>query len=147
MSDTLGTKIKTARKSMNMTQKDLAEQLGVGNTTISNWEKSVSKPDIDQISAICQVLKVDPKVFLTPQQYDIEKHIFLTVRDGMEAIKDAVRPAFPTTVDPDLADYLEDLRERPETRALLEASRGMTKEQVEAMAAFAKQLRGDPFAD
>lgn len=47
----------------------------------------------------------------------------------------------------DLAEYLEDLRDRPETRTLLEASRGMTKEQVEAMAAFAKQLRGDPFAD
>ena len=48
----------------------------------------------------------------------------------------------PTTDGEDLADYLQDLRERPETRALLEASRGMTKEQVEQMAAFAKALRG-----
>ena len=42
----------------------------------------------------------------------------------------------------ELAEYLEDLRERPETRALLEASRGMTREQVEKMADFAKMLRG-----
>lgn len=42
----------------------------------------------------------------------------------------------------DLAEYLQDLRERPETRTLLEASRGMTKEQVEKMAEFAKMLRG-----
>jgi len=48
----------------------------------------------------------------------------------------------PTTDGEDLADYLQDLRERPETRALLEASRGMTTEQVEQMAAFAKALRG-----
>lgn len=42
----------------------------------------------------------------------------------------------------ELAEYLEDLRSRPETRALLEASRGMTREQVEKMAEFAKLLRG-----
>ena len=42
----------------------------------------------------------------------------------------------------DLADYLQVLRDRPETRDLLEASRGMTKEQVEQMAAFARSLRG-----
>ena len=42
-----------------------------------------------------------------------------------------------------LAGYLEDLRDRPETRALLEASRGMTKEQVEKMAEFARMLRGE----
>lgn len=48
----------------------------------------------------------------------------------------------PTDEDLELAIYLQDLRERPETRALLEASRGMTKEQVEQMAAFAKALRG-----
>lgn len=42
----------------------------------------------------------------------------------------------------ELAEYLEDLRTRPETRALLEASRGMTKEQIEKMADFAKTLRG-----
>lgn len=48
----------------------------------------------------------------------------------------------PSEDGEDLAHYLQDLRERPETRALLEASRGMTKEQVEQMAAFAKALRG-----
>ena len=48
----------------------------------------------------------------------------------------------PADEDGDLAEYLQDLRDRPETRTLLEASRGMTKEQVEQMAAFAKSLRG-----
>lgn len=43
----------------------------------------------------------------------------------------------------ELAEYLEDLRDRPETRALLAATRGMTKEQVAIMANFAKTIRGD----
>ena len=48
----------------------------------------------------------------------------------------------PDSLPSDVAEYLEDLRSRPETRALLEASRRMTREQVEKMAEFAKVLRG-----
>ena len=115
MAQSLGEKIKIARKAAGLTQRELADKIKVGNTTISNWEKGVSKPDPDQISSMCWALDVQPNFFLgkSPQ------------------------------ADDDLAEYLEDLRDRPETRALLEASRGMSKEQVEAMAAFAKQLRGD----
>lgn len=47
-----------------------------------------------------------------------------------------------TEAEGELLEYLEELRTRPETRTLLEASRGMTKEQVEKMAEFAKLLRG-----
>lgn len=43
----------------------------------------------------------------------------------------------------ELAEYLRELRDRPETRTLLAATRGMTKEQVELMANFAKSIRGD----
>ena len=43
----------------------------------------------------------------------------------------------------DLVECLEDLRTRPETRTLLAATRGMTKEQVELMANFAKTIRGE----
>lgn len=49
------------------------------------------------------------------------------------------------SVEPDteLAEYLDDLRDRPETRMLLAATRGMTKEQVKIMADFAKTIRGE----
>lgn len=45
--------------------------------------------------------------------------------------------------DTELAEYLDDLRDRPETRMLLAATRGMTKEQVKIMADFAKSIRGE----
>ena len=115
MAQTLGDRIKTARKATGLTQKELADKINVGNTTISNWEKGVSRPDADQIQVLCWALDVQPNFFLGKKQ---------------------------TLADDDLAEYLTDLRDRPETRALLEASRGMSKEQVEAMSAFAKQLRG-----
>ena len=46
------------------------------------------------------------------------------------------------TVEPPLAKYLEELRERPETRALLEAVSGMSKEDVEKMANMIRAFRG-----
>lgn len=67
----------------------------------------------------------------------IAAYFGISVSDILGDTKEAPAPS-----GDELAAYLEDLRERPETRTLLEASRGMTKEQVEQMAAFAKSLRG-----
>ncbi len=44
--------------------------------------------------------------------------------------------------DGELEESLEILRSRPETRALLHASKGMTTEQVEKMAQFMETMRG-----
>lgn len=48
--------------------------------------------------------------------------------------------------DDTVADYLEDLR-RGEIRTLLEATRGLSKGEVEAMAEFMKQMKGDGAID
>lgn len=53
------------------------------------------------------------------------------------------RKSRATEVDAELEMYLEELRRRPETRALLAASRGMTKEQVERMTHFISSIRED----
>ena len=52
-------------------------------------------------------------------------------------------PELPKSQDYDLASYIADLRDRPETRALMEASRKLTREEVEAMTEFALRLRGE----
>lgn len=53
---TLGEKIKNARKSAGMTQKELSELLlTVRPTAVSNWEKDINKPDIDTLSALCMI--------------------------------------------------------------------------------------------
>ncbi len=58
-----GEKIRNARKSLNLTQRQLADCLGVSNTTISNWEKGLSRPDADLIQKLCQVLHLQPNDF------------------------------------------------------------------------------------
>ena len=55
-----GDKIRAARKAAHLTQKDLADKLNVKNTTISNWEKDISRPDPDMIAKLCGVLGITP---------------------------------------------------------------------------------------
>ncbi len=61
---TFGDKLKQARIEAALKQSELANILGTTNTTISNWEKGVSKPDLDTLALICGVLKKSPSYFL-----------------------------------------------------------------------------------
>ena len=58
-----GEKIRRARKAAGMTQRQLADRLGVSNTSVSNWEKDLSRPDADLIQALCAVLELQPNDF------------------------------------------------------------------------------------
>lgn len=64
MNITFGEKLKKARSFKKLKQSELAKQLGVTNTTISNWENNISKPDLDMLSYICGVLEVKASYFL-----------------------------------------------------------------------------------
>lgn len=46
------------RKKSNLTQKDLAEKLGVKYNTISSWENEINSIDVEILFNICEVLDV-----------------------------------------------------------------------------------------
>lgn len=58
-----GEKIRRARKAAGLTQRQLADRLGVSNTSVSNWEKDLSRPDADLIQALCAALNLQPNDF------------------------------------------------------------------------------------
>lgn len=65
----LGDNIRTARIAKKMSQKELAEAISneeekFGNTTISNWENNLNKPDADTIASLCKVLNIDANYLL-----------------------------------------------------------------------------------
>lgn len=64
MRESFGEKLKKARVKKGFKQSELAKQLGVKNTTISNWENNISKPDLDMLSYICGVLNEKASFFL-----------------------------------------------------------------------------------
>lgn len=58
-----GDKIRDARKAAKLTQRQLADKICVSNTSISNWEKNLSRPDPDTIQNLCWALNVQPNYF------------------------------------------------------------------------------------
>lgn len=51
-----GTKIATLRKEKNITQKELAEQLGVTDKAVSKWERGLNYPDLSLFPELAKVL-------------------------------------------------------------------------------------------
>jgi len=87
----IGKELKKARKSANLTQKQVAEKTGIKNTTISNWENGISRPDVDTVAILCKLYNVNPNTIYgwpegtddEPVMYEYEKEIW-TVQELTE---------------------------------------------------------------
>lgn len=73
---TFGEKIKTARKSKEMTQRQLADLIGAKHNSVSDWENDKNKPDPDTIELLCGVLGVEPNYLFGNNYSDTELDIF-----------------------------------------------------------------------
>ena len=60
----IGTNIKRCRMARGLTQEDLAQRLHVTRQTVSSWERSNSRPDLDQLEAIAAAMDTEVTVLL-----------------------------------------------------------------------------------
>ena len=60
----IGNRIRKYRESRGLNQKELAQQIGVSNGRVSNWEQGINRPDADILADICRVLNVSPSELL-----------------------------------------------------------------------------------
>ena len=52
----IGKYIAGKRKSLGMTQKQLAEKLGMSDKSVSKWERGVCLPDVSVYKELCSIL-------------------------------------------------------------------------------------------
>lgn len=64
MKNTLGDKIKEARKAVDLTQLQLAEKLGVGKSSVNMWESNARVPRIENLKEIIKITNVPADFFL-----------------------------------------------------------------------------------
>lgn len=81
----IGNRIRQYREKKKLTQKQLADTIGVSNSRVSNWEKGINRPDADIIADICRALDVSPSVLLdvrlsTDELNDKERKIIKAYR-------------------------------------------------------------------
>lgn len=60
-----GEYIRKKRLEAELTQKELAEQLFVTESTVSKWERGLSYPDVSMVTAICAALRITEHEFFT----------------------------------------------------------------------------------
>lgn len=112
---TVGQRIVQYREKAELKQSELADKVGITKQLLWKYETGrITNIPMDNLVAIANVLHVDPAV-LAGWEEDTESEV---------------------------SPYLEDLRSRPELRMLLDVSRGVTKENIEAVA---KMMEGFHF--
>ena len=91
----------TRRKSRGWSQSELAEKLGVSQSTVAMWEKGAREPNIDTLEAIADVFNVPLNSLISSDKEEDE-----------------------------IWELREQLRRRPEMRTLFMASKNATKEDL-----------------
>jgi len=64
-SKSIGNKIAEARKKINLSQAELAQQVSISPQAVGKWERGESMPDITSLNRLAEIFGVDLNFFLT----------------------------------------------------------------------------------
>jgi repressor LexA len=110
----LGKKIRMLRTEANINQTELGKYLGVGKTTISNYETGYSMPDIEITLKIAEYFNVTVddllkprilKIIENPQKYLVNR--ISPVKSGNVPIFGTIRAGLPILADENIEGYLD----------------------------------------
>ena len=60
--------LEAARVNSGLTQKELAEKLGISNVTVVNWEKGITEPSLSQLRTISQLSGIPMDYIYVPDK-------------------------------------------------------------------------------
>lgn len=109
------------RKSKGLTQQELSKILGLSSSAVSMYENGNREPNFETLEAMADFFNVDMNYLMSGVHGS----------DIAPLIND----------DPELTNYLEELRTRPEMRMLFSVAKDATKEDVEKAVAIIEALR------
>lgn len=78
--------IYSIRRDRNLTQKDLADLIGVSDRTISKWENGTTVPDLCQIRNICKKLEISPSLLIKSEKKFKDNMSFIKMKLGKALI-------------------------------------------------------------
>ncbi len=112
-SDTLS----SLRRQAGLTQAELAERLGISKSAVSMYERGNREPELKLLQAMADVFRVSVSTLLGQTE---------PLVNG----------------DPELTEYLEILRDRPDMRALFSLTKNATREDVETTVRIIEAVLG-----
>ncbi|MCH5151587.1 MAG: helix-turn-helix transcriptional regulator [Clostridiales bacterium] len=70
----IGQFIKAIRKEKNLTQREVAERLGISEKTISKWETGNGLPEVSLMLPLCELLEISVNELLSGERLDEKKY-------------------------------------------------------------------------
>ena len=86
---TFGERLARLREDKGWLQRDLALRVCVKANTISNWEKGISRPNLDQLCLLCQALSVTSDTMLGLDKTGMERTLNIKEQRILTAIRNA----------------------------------------------------------
>ena len=86
----IGKYIAGKRKALGMTQKQLAEKLGMSDKSVSKWERGVCLPDVSVYKELCSILGISFNEFLAGEDIAQENIIQKSETNIIEVIRDNI---------------------------------------------------------
>lgn len=86
---TFGERLARLREDKGWLQRDLALRVCVKANTISNWEKGISRPNLDQLCLLCQALSVTSDTLLGLDKTGMERTLNLKEQRILTAFRNA----------------------------------------------------------
>ncbi len=85
----IGKFIAQLRKDKNLTQKELADKLGISDKTVSKWETGNGMPDVSFLQPLCEELSVNLNELLSGERLSEESYNGKAEENMMNLAKDA----------------------------------------------------------
>ena len=109
-------RVKELCKDRGLTIQTLERMAGLANGTIGKWK--IKSPKSESVKAVARVLSVTTDYLLTGED-----------------------PAHPEQADIEMREYLQQIRDDPNIRAMFDLVEDATPEEIKAAVAFLKTLR------
>lgn len=95
--ETIGQRIRQARKSLTpaLTQREVAEKLGLANASVTQWELDITKPSGKNLLALAHVLQTTPEAILGIKEYRKKQHNADMPATGNDLHPTAIRTSVP----------------------------------------------------
>ena len=78
----IGKYISEKRKALGLTQKQLAEKIGMSDKSVSKWERGVCLPDVSVYLELCEILGIHINEFLAGEDLK-EEHMIKQSEDNL----------------------------------------------------------------
>lgn len=141
----LGKKLRNIREKLGMSQQDVAEKSGIGYKTINNYEKGVSRPDVEKLAILCEVFHVSADYFISHKSANKKFNYYLNA-DEISVIEKykILSPASKDAVIDSLVSLkkIEDQFKQQQTAQKIEAELQALKEESDAQPElYARRIR------